>query len=345
LTVGASSHQGTSARTDDVVAGFSSRGPTWLDFSAKPDIVAPGVGIESITDPQSTLFNQLPNQLLDGALPSPYKPYISLTGTSMAAPVVSATVALMIQANPSLTPNAVKAILQYTSQTKSNTSPLAQGAGFVNVKGALRLARFFKNPQAAPLGQPVDVIASRSVSWGKRLVWGNYIVTGGVPLPGVNAWATNVVWGDTRTPTGSLVVWGAADPDNVVWSESSPDNVVWSELIADNVVWSESGTTNVVWGHAAGPNAVWGAADSDNVVWSEDCFGSNCQGVIWGQAIGNDAWGTALPTDNVVWSEALPDNVVWSEGLPDNVVWSEAINVVWSESYGDFQIVWPAGIE
>ena len=34
----------------------------------------------------------------------------------MAAPVVSGTVALMLEANPSLTPNAVKAILQYTAQ-------------------------------------------------------------------------------------------------------------------------------------------------------------------------------------------------------------------------------------
>ena len=34
----------------------------------------------------------------------------------MAAPVVSGTVALMLQANPKLTPNLVKAILQYTAQ-------------------------------------------------------------------------------------------------------------------------------------------------------------------------------------------------------------------------------------
>ena len=40
---------------------------------------------------------------------------MSMTGTSMAAPVVSGTVALMLQANPKLTPNMVKAILQYTA--------------------------------------------------------------------------------------------------------------------------------------------------------------------------------------------------------------------------------------
>jgi serine protease AprX len=333
LTVGASSHQGTSARGDDIVAAFSSRGPTWMDFAAKPDLVAPGVGIESLTDPQGTLYSALPNQLLDGMRPSTSKPYISLTGTSMAAPVVAATVALMLEANPSLTPNAVKAILQYTAQKRA-TSPLAQGAGFINAKGALRLARFFAQPQDS-LGQPVDTIAGQSISWSRHLIWGNYRVTGGVPLPGSNAWATNVVWGEMRTPGGALVVWGAADPDNVVWGETTGDNVVWGELTGDNVVWGESGADNVVWGESQGDNVVWGEAHSDNVVWGEDCAGSNCEQVVWGAPNGTGAWGTTQPTDNVV----------WGEGIPDNVVWGEAINVVWGEEHHGYQVVWPSGIE
>jgi serine protease AprX len=330
LTVGASSHQGTVARGDDVVAAFSSRGPTWLDFSAKPDVVAPGVGIESLTDPHSTLYAQLPDLLLDGFLPSRFKPYMSLTGTSMAAPVVSATVALLLEANPSLTPNAVKAILQYSAQTRRGYSPLAQGAGFVNAKGALRLARFFKYPRYG-LGQPVDTIAGQSIRWARHLIWGNYRVTGGVPLPGSNAWAATVQWGDMRTPGGALVVWGAAQPDNVVWGETNRDNVVWSELLGDNVVWGEAGADNVVWGEAHGDNVVWGEAHSDNVVWGEACRGGNCLNVVWGEAT----------TDNVVWSEAHADNVVWGEGHGDNVVWGEAINVVWGEEIRNRQVVWP----
>jgi serine protease AprX len=338
LTVGASNHQGTLARGDDTVAAFSSRGPTWIDFSAKPDLVAPGVGIESLSDPQSTLYNALPTLRLNGFYTLPYKPYLSLTGTSMAAPVVSATVALMLQANPALTPNAVKAILQYTSETRANQARLAQGAGFVNARGAVRLARFFAHPQQG-LGQPVDTIANQSISWARHLIWGNYRVTGGVPLPGSNAWATNVVWGEMHTPSNALVVWGAANPDNVVWGESANGNVVWGELTGENVVWGESGTDNVVWGESHGENVVWGEADSDNVVWGEDCGGSNCEQVVWGAPNNNGAWGTALQTDNVVWGEAL--NVVWGEAI--NVVWGESHgdNVVWGESIADYLLVWP----
>ncbi|HMD36253.1 MAG TPA: S8 family serine peptidase, partial [Vicinamibacterales bacterium] len=67
--------------------------------------------------------------LLNGTVSTGYLPYLSQSGTSMAAPVVTGTVALMLQANPALTPNAVKAILQYTAQTYAGYDVLTQGAG------------------------------------------------------------------------------------------------------------------------------------------------------------------------------------------------------------------------
>src|SRR5262249_44132745 len=147
-------------RSNDVIAKFSSFGPTWIDFAAKPDLVAPGVGIESLADPNSTLYQTLPTMLVSGTLGivSGHKPYMSLSGTSMAAPVVSGTVALMLEANPKLTPNAVKAILQYTAQVKSNTSYLQQGAGMLNARGAVRLAKYFGAPATTNLGDMGDTI-------------------------------------------------------------------------------------------------------------------------------------------------------------------------------------------
>ena len=93
LTVGASDDRGTPDRADDVVAAFSSRGPTAIDGTPKPDLVAPGVGIESTADPASTLFAIQPRARVWGAAARSSQPYLRLSGTSMAAPVVAGTVA------------------------------------------------------------------------------------------------------------------------------------------------------------------------------------------------------------------------------------------------------------
>ena len=113
-------------------------------------------------------------------------------------------------------------------------------------------------------------------SWARHLIWGNYRVTGGVPLPGSNAWATSVVVGRRaharRQPRG---VGRRQSRQRRVGRRAG--NVVWGELTANNVVWGESGADNVVWGEARGDNVVWGEAHADNVVWGEACGGLNCK--------------------------------------------------------------------
>jgi subtilisin family serine protease len=141
LTVGASSHNGTADRRDDSVAPFSSRGPSRIDLVQKPDVVAPGVGMESLADPGSTLFAARPAARIWGSVATATQPYLSLSGTSMAAPVVSATVALMLQANPALTPAAVKSVLQASAEPHRDYTALAQGAGFLDARAAVELSR------------------------------------------------------------------------------------------------------------------------------------------------------------------------------------------------------------
>jgi serine protease AprX len=141
ITVGASSHNGTVDRSDDTVAAFSSRGPTAIDLEPKPDLVAPGVGIESIAEAGSTLWNTKPLMRLWGTVPTATEPYLSLSGTSMAAPIVSGAIALMLQANPRLTPSQVKAILEFTAESRAGYDALTQGAGFLNARGAVEVAQ------------------------------------------------------------------------------------------------------------------------------------------------------------------------------------------------------------
>ena len=314
LTVGASSTEGTPMRWDDVIAPYSSRGPTAIDFAAKPDLVAPGTGIVSISDPTSEFYRTKGAYLLVGTRAKAYKPYLSLSGTSMASPVVAGTVALMIQANPKLTPNLVKAILQYTAQ-KYNYDALTQGAGFLNSYGAVELARFFKNARAGDR-YPVRY------EWSKQIFWGNKRLKGGVIKPNGNAWGLNIVWG--TGDEGENIVWGTLchSCENIVWGTADTlENIVWGTLYSGE---------NIVWGTLDnGENIVWGTSgDLENIVWGTMCSSEDCENIVWGTAMDleNIVWGTALDTENIVWGTAAAlENIVWGTATDgEDVTWGSS---------------------
>jgi len=106
IAVGASAHYRTLDRSDDKVTSFSNEGPRTDDGDAdhfdemKPSVVAPGAGIISAFGDPTT----------DGTA------YQQRSGTSMATPHVSGVVALVLQANPNLTPMQVRSILQNTAE-------------------------------------------------------------------------------------------------------------------------------------------------------------------------------------------------------------------------------------
>ncbi len=211
LTVGATNDRGTAIRSDDTLAPFTSRGPTHIDGFMKPDIVAPGVGIESLADPNSTLYAINPDARLPGTVQTATMPYLRLTGTSMAAPVVAGTVALMLEANPDLTPNLVKAILQYTAERRSRYDTTAQGAGFLNARGAVQLALQLAGKTVAPA-------AADPTRWSRQLVWGNTLIRGGIITAGANAWDLGVVWGQALTPDGDPVTFGVVADSDERWT-------------------------------------------------------------------------------------------------------------------------------
>src|SRR5262249_38870273 len=60
ITVGAVKTFDTTSRTDDVIADYSSRGPTWYDGFLKPDVVAPGHRLVAAAALGQTLYTLHP---------------------------------------------------------------------------------------------------------------------------------------------------------------------------------------------------------------------------------------------------------------------------------------------
>jgi serine protease AprX len=253
LTVGAMKTQNTFDRTDDQIASYSSKGPTTYDHVVKPDLVAPGNAIVSAVDHGSTLEAKYPSNKRYGTSYPGYRPYFSLSGTSMATPVVAGSVALLLDQNPDMTPDQVKARLMKTAYKTFPTSTVATdpttgqtftsyydlftvGAGYLDVAAALAsndlapaATASALSPSAVyhPLTGTVSIVNGSSVVWGTSVVWGSSVV-----------WGNSVVWG--TNVAGSSVVWGTS----VVWGSSvmSGFSVVWGTSVGSN------SATSVVWG-------------------------------------------------------------------------------------------------
>jgi serine protease AprX len=128
LTVGAVDDRGTASLSDDQLPNFSSRGPTAADGLAKPDVVAPGGHLVSLSAPGSALAQQFPTTMA--------APYRRGSGTSMATAVVSGTIALMLSAQPTLAPDRVKFALSASARDVASNDRMAVGNGMVDVAGA-----------------------------------------------------------------------------------------------------------------------------------------------------------------------------------------------------------------
>ncbi|MBI3974752.1 MAG: S8 family peptidase [Chloroflexi bacterium] len=110
ITVGCLDDNQTAALSDNSLAPFSSRGTT-QDGYYKPDVVAPGRKIVSpLSGLAAWLALQSPTRITDGT-------YLRLTGTSMAAPVVTGIIALLLERYPHLTPDQLKWLLTTTGMT------------------------------------------------------------------------------------------------------------------------------------------------------------------------------------------------------------------------------------
>lgn len=184
ITVGSLTDNATGTDySDDFVSSFSSRGPTVGDFVSKPDLLAPGNRIVAAISPTSKLAVYLSGRMKACKKISCTSNYLEMSGTSMATPMVSAAVALMLNKDPSLTPATVKARLMRSAR-KVSADPSTAGAGLLDIDAALSDTGTVSGEALSPLmvfdAVSGDVLVEdTAVLWGDA-VWGSgYLFSGG----------------------------------------------------------------------------------------------------------------------------------------------------------------------
>ncbi len=221
ITVGSLTDNATGAdHSDDYVSSFSSQGPTIGDYVLKPDLLAPGNRLVGAVWKKSILAKALQHrQKACDATDCGDDVYLEMSGTSMATPMVSAAVALMLDKDPTLSPATVKARLM-RSAFKLDADPTEAGAGLLDADAALNDSGVVTGDALSPvmvfdeLNNTV-LIEDTAILWGDDL-WGSaYIFNNGVE------WASGAEYTDEDGVTANGYMWtdGSVAAKGYQWTD------------------------------------------------------------------------------------------------------------------------------
>jgi serine protease AprX len=259
ITVGALDTRGTWTRDDDVVAPYSSRGPTKFDFGVKPDVVAPGTRVVSLEAPGSRIVTSYPSLHVAGG---GRNAYLRLSGTSMASAVVAGGVALLLQAEPSLTPMQVKIALQMGATFMPEAGLIGGGAGSVHFARSRQIAE--QGLVETLLDPLLDLLLGDNGGAAFRDA-GTLIdrLYGGTGLRLLDRVLADLLWRNAdNAEWGVLYLLGLGNR----LAGIPPNWLVWGEVAG----WTDS--YYIVWGSEMrspdGEYIVWGSSgDSEYIVW------------------------------------------------------------------------------
>lgn len=261
ITVGAATDSLTPLdMSDDRVASFSAKGPTYEGF-VKPELLAYGSQIASKLDEK--YLKKLWKLSKTG------QNYSEVSGTSQAAAIVTGVVALMISNDPYVSPNDVKCRLMETAIPANNGvmatySPFEQGAGLVN---AYRAA-MSTSTNCANTG--LDI---------KQDLMGTQHFMGPAKIDNDGEYYIELADGTIFT---NGVHWGSSDMElnGVYWGKAA--------MGLEGMYWGNSDVTvnGLYWGASSmGLEAVyWGATEMglQGIYWGE--AGMSLKGIYWGES-------------------------------------------------------------
>jgi serine protease AprX len=269
ITVGALNTWATADRSDDTVATYSSRGPTKYDFAVKPDVAAPGNKIISLEANGAYLVEEYSYLHTAG---SGSNSYMQLSGTSMAAPMVSGGVALLLQGTPNLAPAQVKLALQMGATFVKDGGLMGAGAGSVN---------FWASRKIAASGLGGQLVST--------LVGG--ILT---PASGVAFWDTGSL--ATRLYQGSALRLLSPVTALLAWLNPSLLRVGDLNLLGLSNPLASMVPKWMLYGQVAG----WTADQS--IMWGSTIYNPQGQSIMWGSSDVTDGtsimWGSSMTAED-----------------------------------------------
>ena len=232
MTVGAADIGTTVATTDDTVAPWSAWGYTPDGFS-KPDMAGPGRYIVGPVPANGVLPQSRPGDVVAPG-------YMQLSGTSFSAPMVAGAAAMLLDKNPSWTPDQLKGALMMTASPVPSAPKGSLGVGELNIPVARKL-----NPNAL--------------------------------LPNPNAGLDQFITtaSDGVTKVFDAAAWESAAKANVAWDAAAWSDAAWSSAAWSSAAWSDAAWSDAAWASAAWGTAAWSDAAWSDAAWSDAAWADN----------------------------------------------------------------------
>ena len=166
--------------------------------------------------------------------------YMQLSGTSFAAPMVSAAAAQVLAVHPSWTPDQVKGALMLTARPAGNTAPGAVGVGVVNAAKAVAVTTP-PNPNAALN----EFVVSASGGSGKVF---------------------------------DAASWASVAQSDASWASASWASASWASASWSSASWASASWASASWASASWASASWASASWANASWASSSYADNAEG-------------------------------------------------------------------
>jgi serine protease AprX len=306
ITAGASDDRGTATQLDDTIPSFSSVGPTWTDGWFKPDLVAPGKSVVSLRTPGSTIDTDHP----EGRVGTKY---FKGSGTSFSAAVTSGAAALVLQANPGSTPDAVKGRLLATAGKGPVGNPFVDGFGLLDVAvAAYAPGIVFNQANVTRFGGTSLADSTGTVNLGSAWngsAWNSSAWNG-------SAW--NGAWnGSAWNGSG----WNGSGWNGSGWNGSGWNGSGWNGS-AWNSAWNSSGWNGSAWNGSAWNGSAWNGSAWNGSAWNGSAWnGSGWNGSAWnGSGWNGSAW------NGSAWNGSAWNGSGWNGSAWNGSGWNGAWN-------------------